>query len=565
MESTLPLILSLDAVPPEEQDAWWREHRSVAVVHLSADGRLTVGTKSPATLWDKLLGRGGTRYAVDVSDHRRRAEMRNTPLPCSDQAHRFEATVDIGFRVHDPEEVVRRNVADALPVVYGHVTQTVRSHARRFAIDEADRAEEYINQVFAQEIRLPEGITVFHCAVTLEPDAAARKYIETLAGLDRELTVGRGRHEAAVAEERSRQAIADMKQEGELGREKQRAAALSGMALNIEGLIRQHLVQHPEDTVRATQLLTDWETAQVARAELGTQRHDAMFRFLVEKDILRSPDLLMLREGLLGGLNPAAPPVGLPPAAASAVGGGAAAAAPVSWGGTVAAGAAPGGGPDAVTGAAVPVYLVLDASQSAAPFADGLNDALRSLHTALSTSPDVAAGLRVCVLAFAENGDLRLPLTRFTWATNVPYLATGGDSRFGAAFEKLLDLLPGDVDLLKRGGGSVHRPVVFFVATAPPRDGTQWPDVRQQLAAHRYAPTVLACGLGESEGRAMLRIASDPNLAFVAAPGSHPADQARALSALLQSTLLHLGRTVLAGHPDLVAECPQGLVPADQR
>ncbi|WP_225849495.1 hypothetical protein [Streptomyces sp. HPF1205] len=578
---TLPLILNVDSVPPQERTAWWDEHRSVAIVHRTADGRLTVGTRSPATLWDKLRGKGGTRYAVDLSDHRRKAALRNTPLPCSDQAHRFEATFDIGFRVHDPAEVVHRNVTDALAVVYGYVVPTIRMYARRFAIDEAARAEEQINRAFAQEVRLAEGITIFSCTVGVEPDEDARAYIRTLARDQRERTLGRNRHDSAAAAERSRQAIEDIRQEGELQRGRQREAALAGMPLNIEGLIRRHLVQHPEDTVRATQLLTEWEATQVARAELGVQRHDAMFKFLVEKDILRSPDLLLLREGVLGGLNQQVPPVGLPPAAASAVGSAPAQPAPVSWGGTVtpghsgggtgagtaagaaaAGGALAGGGPRTAT---MPVYLVFDTSQEAAPFTDGLNDALRSLHTALATSPDVAGALRVCVLGFGEQPDMRLPLTRFAWATNVPHLPAHGDCRFGAAFEGLLDVLPEDVDRLKRDGGTVHRPVVFFAATTTPRDGAQWPQAQQRLAAHRYAPTVVACGLGAAEGRTMLRIASSPRLAFVAAPGTHPSAQTAPLSALLQSTLLHLGRGVLSGRPDLVADCPQGLLPAAER
>jgi hypothetical protein len=63
----------------------------------------------------------------------------------------------------------------------------------------------------------------------------------------------------------------------------------------------------------------------------------------------------------------------------------------------------------------------------------------------------------------------------------------------------------------------------------------------------------------------MLRVASSPKLAFVAAPGAHPSDRTAPLSALLQTTLLHLGRGVLAGRPDLVADCPQGMLPAAER
>ncbi|MDF9814791.1 hypothetical protein [Streptomyces sp. SPB162] len=218
--------------------------------------------------------------------------------------------------------------------------------------------------------------------------------------------------------------------------------------------------------------------------------------------------------------------------------------------------------PPAGAGATMPVYVVLDASQSAATFTAGFNDALRSLHTALTQSPDVAAGLRLSVIGFAERPDMRMPLTRVDWGTDVPHLSAGGGLHLAAAFDGLLDLLPGDVDRLKHGGGRVHRPVVFLVTTAPPQDNVKWPAARESLAAHRYAPTIVACGLGAAESRGVLRIASSPELAFIADPAVPAADQTALFSALLQNTLLHLGRGVLAGRPDLIAECPKGLLPA---
>ncbi|WP_329133190.1 hypothetical protein OG552_15230 [Streptomyces sp. NBC_01476] len=556
MTPTLPLITSVDSVPNDQHKEWWDRHRNVAIVHIAADGRLTVGTGATPSFWAKVLGKAGTRLAVDVGDHRRQAAVRSTPLPCSDQAHRFEATVDIGFRVHDPEQVVRRSIPDALPIIYGHVIHLIRTTARRFAIDEADRAEEEVNKAFQQPVQLPEGLTIYLCRVHIEPDEDARQYIKALARARRDRALGQRAHEKRVAEVSSDEAVEDLRLTGELEREKRRGAALAGMSWDIEGLIRQHLVKHPEDTERALQLRLEWESTQAARWELGTERNDQMFKFLVEKDFFRAPDLMSGFGGQALGAVPAyGPPAGLPQGAPTGPG----PTAPVMWGG-VAAGPAQSAPPAA--GATTPVYVVLDSSQSAAPFTAGLNDALRSLHTALTQSPDVSAALRLSVLGFAEHPDMRLPLTQIGWGTDVPHLSAGGGLHLAAAFDGLLDVLPGDVDRLKQGGGRVNRPVVFLVTTAPPQDSTRWPEARQALVAHRYAPNVVACGLGTAEARGVLRTASSPELAFVTDPAVPAADQVALVSVLIQNTLLHLGRSVLAGHPDLVVECPKGLLPA---
>src|SRR5262245_33814982 len=71
---------------------------------------------------------GGSRpcHVVDLSEHRRQAAVTKTPLTCKDGGHRFQATIDVGFRVHDPALVVAKNVRDALTVVYGYLTDRIR-------------------------------------------------------------------------------------------------------------------------------------------------------------------------------------------------------------------------------------------------------------------------------------------------------------------------------------------------------------------------------------------------------------------------------------------------------
>jgi hypothetical protein len=77
--------------------------------------------------------------------------------------------------------VVRRNVTDALIVVYRHLVQLLRPVTRQHAIEDSAGAERDVNVLFLRPQQMPEGITISSCYVRLSPDAAARRYLrETL-------------------------------------------------------------------------------------------------------------------------------------------------------------------------------------------------------------------------------------------------------------------------------------------------------------------------------------------------------------------------------------------------
>jgi uncharacterized protein YegL len=561
MSSSLPLILREDPVPRGQLGPVRAHNKDVAVVYATAAGELDLAGSTTLTWKEKLLGKYVARFEVLVGDQRRKAKLVSTPITCADGSHRFEVTLDVGFRVDDPTEVVRRRVADALPVVYGHLVPQLRSAARKFDIDQAAQAEDHINQLLGHPISLPEGITIYYCSVEIERDEAARAHGAALRAAERQTHVTRGAHQAQIADARLDQALLDIAQDAELNRQTARRDALGGMSIDMAGVLRQHLIMHPEDTGRVLDLLAQGEADATTRADLEAQRRDQLFRFLVDKDLIRSADLSMLGGSAPAGLealtpkqlpapaapaDPLKPPADQPPA-------------PVIWGGRAAH--------DAPAPARqCPVYLVLDASAAAAPLLPGLNTALRDLNSALTADPDALGGLRLAVLAFTERSEVLRPLSRVAPDSAAATLSASGEARYGAAFDGLTDLLSADVDALKAGDHRVQRPVVVFLSTGwPSDDSVAWASARDRLASHRYAPTVIACGLGSTTASAMLRVAARPEVAFVAAPDASPAEHVAGFALLLRNTVLGLARALRSGPPDLVVECPAGLRPAAAR
>ncbi|MCH0564487.1 hypothetical protein [Streptomyces sp. MUM 2J] len=547
---------------------------SVSIVYPVEGGPFEVETVR--TFGQRWFGKNRPCYVVDLSDHRRQASVSKTPLTCKDGGHRFHATIDIGFRVHDPAMVVARNVRDALTVVYGYLTDRVRLQAARFAITEAMAAQLAVNQELDREIRLPEGITIYYCKVQVEPDEAAARHIQELEEARRRAKLGVHTHEARRSETYSDEDIEDIRAAGRRRRQAEERAVLESTRLDFDNLIREHLVRHPEETVHALELLARVREAEATQHEIRDQRHAEMVKYLIEQGVVREVDLPGLRKGVLGPSTPGTGVGGVlerpdagqaasfssgatpgdPYYAASAPA--AAQGGPVQWGGSTPAPAV------APTSGLVPVYVVLDTSQAAAGCVTDLGNALRSVQTLLANSPDVAAAVRLSVITYADGADVVLPLTEVSWRTGVPGLNTSPGCRYRPVLRRLLDLVPLETERLKEQVPRVLRPVVFFLAVGQAEDDTEWPSVHAELMAHKYFPHVVACGIGADRVRVVQRLASRPELGVVAVEGADLAQSAVQFSVLLQQTLLHLGRSAIAGGMELRLDCPQGLRPVTQ-
>ncbi|MFE6977792.1 hypothetical protein [Streptomyces sp. NPDC057682] len=544
---------------------------SVAIVYPVEGGPFEVETVR--TFGQRWFGKSRACYVVDLSDHRRQASVTRTPLTCKDGGHRFQAAIDVGFRVHDPGMVVSRNVRDALTVVYGYLTDRIRLHAARFAITEAMAAQLAVNHELDREIPLPEGITIYYCKVQMEPDEAAARYIQELEEARRRAKLGVHAHEARRSSTYSDEDIEDIKAAGRIRRESGERAVLGNTRLDFDNLVREHLVRHPEQTAHALELLARVREAEAAQHEIRDQRHAEMVKYLIDQGVVREIDLPGLREGVLGpsarGTGVAGvlerPDAGQPASFISGTApddprysGSAPVAAqggPVQWGGSppVAAVAPPSG--------LIPVYVVLDTSRAAADCAAELGNALRSVQTLLANSPDVGAAVRLSVITYADSADVVLPLTEVSWRTGMPGLTSAPGCRYRPVLRRLLDLVPLETQRLKEQVPRVMRPVVFFLAIGQAEDDTEWSAAHAELMAHTYHPHVVACGIGADRSRVVRRLASRPELGVVAVEGADPAQSAVQFSVLLQQTLLHLGRSAIGGGTELKLDCPQGLRP----
>lgn len=211
-------------------------------------------------------------------------------------------------------------------------------------------------------------------------------------------------------------------------------------------------------------------------------------------------------------------------------------------------------------GKLLPSYVLADESGSMGAYRSELADGLASLCEGIRQEPMVAAKVRLAVLGFSDDVQLRLEPSDMRTAVRLPELVIRGLTNYGAVFGDLLWRIPADVQFLKDTGYQVHRPVVFFLSDGLPTDGDAWRAQHQQLtdrSATPAAPNIIACGVGDARAETMLQVATQQEFAFVAVPS---ADIGKAISEFfhaLTTSLVASGRAMMGANPHLVVNRPE--------
>lgn len=569
MTNPVPLILNKDPIPRSAVGPVKARTPDVAVVYTTAAGEVAVFDPGQRDRWTKrMFSRYRLRYEVDVGDHRRTVELRSSPLPARGGIYHFDTLIDVGFRVVDPRAIVSRDVDDGLAVIYNYLIGVCRPIVREFDIEDAAGAEDAINARFRHGDTLEEGIHLYRCSARLSTDTYARTYLRSQEEAKRTKIVKSAQHEVDVEDAVRQNKIDLIKQSGALEARARERDALVDRPLDLQGLISMHLERYPNDTRTALQLLADMERARWDRQEIQDQRSREMFEFLASRNLIHAVDLGRFRDQVMTQLQSPQPAV-------PAVSGwddplpvlGAASTQPVPMPPVTVDGSAvpqpsvaePRQAPDVV-----PVYVVIDQSVAVEGCVAELNAGVNSLYDALIAEPTVAGIVRLSVLGYADDVAVQLTLATVREGTQRVHLSADGQAHYAAAFERLLDCIPRDVEQLKVQQPNVRRPQVLFLSGAQPADDSLWSPVYQRLVdrdQHKYAPDIVACGVGAARAETIARIATRQELAFVANDG-HLTKSVERYFAFVARQVVGYGQSVLDGGPGPLVCAPDGFRPA---
>jgi uncharacterized protein YegL len=212
-------------------------------------------------------------------------------------------------------------------------------------------------------------------------------------------------------------------------------------------------------------------------------------------------------------------------------------------------------------GQLLPVYVVLDESDSMRPNIDELNQGLRSLHSALLLEPMAAAKVRMTILGFSNTVIARLRRADLRTIDRFEPVRTRADTQYGEVFADLLVRIPSDVALLRQEGYAVHRPAVFFLSDGQPTDEPSWRSAHAKLVDRRRiaaAPKIIACGIGAAQPSTILAVATSSQFAFVTIPGAAIGPAVARFCAALVRSLVQSATSMQTAHPELYVERPDG-------
>src|SRR4051794_2851415 len=93
----------------------------------------------------------------------------------------------------------------------------------------------------------------------------------------------------------------------------------------------------------------------------------------------------------------------------------------------------------------LPTYLVIDASSSMIPHQNVLNATLDRLHQSLAMNPRVSEFAHVCLIAFATDAHLVIPMSEMDQVPAMPEVVCAGATEYGKAFTLLRQCIENDV------------------------------------------------------------------------------------------------------------------------
>ncbi|MEW1654642.1 MULTISPECIES: hypothetical protein [unclassified Streptomyces] len=210
-------------------------------------------------------------------------------------------------------------------------------------------------------------------------------------------------------------------------------------------------------------------------------------------------------------------------------------------------------------GVLLPAYVLADESGSMGPHRQELSNGLISLCEGLRAEPMIAAKLRLAVLGFSDDVQVRLAVADMRTETSLPKVVIRGLTNYTAVFDDLLDRIPSDVQWLRGEGYKVHRPVVFFLSDGQPTDGGAWRGPHARLTDKSQTPTapnIVACGIGDAQAATMVEVATRPEFAFVAKPGTDIGQAVAEFFHALTASLVASGQALNSGSPQLVINRP---------
>ena len=120
----------------------------------------------------------------------------------------------------------------------------------------------------------------------------------------------------------------------------------------------------------------------------------------------------------------------------------------------------------------LPVYVMIDTSQSMTEFESMLNESIEHLYDELITSPRISDFAHVSIIVFNTDAEVVMQMTDLQSMRALPQVKCGGATYLNAAIALLRQRIDQDVPYLQQAGRQVLRPVAFLLTDGVPTNKT---------------------------------------------------------------------------------------------
>jgi uncharacterized protein YegL len=208
----------------------------------------------------------------------------------------------------------------------------------------------------------------------------------------------------------------------------------------------------------------------------------------------------------------------------------------------------------------LPFYLVIDVSASmAGSKLHAVNSVVPTLLDALAQNPILSDKVRVCVIDFAEDAQVVLPLCDILDPSlTIPALRTRGSTSYTAALTSLREQIGRDVAQLKVDGYVVHRPAAFFLSDGKPMDAEHsWGEALRLLILEKTHPNIIPFGVDGANPKVLQNLiypSSGPRAMhmYLTSSGTDPAEAIAAFAEVLVSSMISSGQSLSAGESGII-------------
>jgi len=260
----------------------------LAAVYSTADGR--VENLGRLISWSETISGRYTRLYEVVIALRTSTISTNHDLRTKDDRFSFTVSAKIGWRVREPDAVVREQFWFGDRTVVDYVFDLMRPIARRYEIRQCELAEREINELKGQmPIRLSKvGIAVESISARLSLDETTAQFLQQQTQIGYHLDLQKRTHQLDVDKQQNEQQL-----------ESARLHAVADGVQGEFGLITMHLMQHPGESLNVLNLLHERqrELEQQQTARFSDSRD--MFMKMLSSGEFNNADLEAFREMLL--------------------------------------------------------------------------------------------------------------------------------------------------------------------------------------------------------------------------------------------------------------------------